>query len=210
MQSKQHWEKVYSTKGSDTVSWFQEHAAHSLSLIKQTSVSQTASIIDVGGGASTLVDDLLSEGYSSLTILDLSKEALIVAQNRLAKSPLSKKATAVNWLEANITNVSLPKFGFDVWHDRAVFHFLTSAEDRQAYINKVMHTVKPGGHVIVATFGENGPEECSGLPVVRYNPDDLHAEFGTPFKLLKHEKEMHQTPFGTEQQFIYCYCRKSE
>jgi len=205
MQSKAHWEQVYSTKEAESVSWFQEHAEHSLRLIQETSVPLSASIIDVGGGASTLVDDLLKSGYTSLSVLDLSKEALVVAQKRLGD-----KASRVQWIEANITNVSLPEYAYDVWHDRAVFHFLTSPEEHRAYVKAVLRAVKPGGHVIVATFAENGPTQCSGLPVMRYSADELHAEFGAPFTLLKHEKESHQTPFGTKQMFVYCYCRKSD
>lgn len=204
MQSKEHWEKVYSTKSSDAVSWFQEHAEESLKLIRGTGVPYSAAIIDVGGGASTLVDDLLLNGYTALTVLDLSAAALSAAKLRLGS-----KADRVQWLEANITNASLPNQGYDVWHDRAVFHFLTTPAERQAYVETVTRAVKPGGHVIVATFDENGPTQCSGLPVMRYSADALHAEFGSAFNLLRHEKEEHNTPFGTVQKFIYCYCRKS-
>jgi 2-polyprenyl-3-methyl-5-hydroxy-6-metoxy-1,4-benzoquinol methylase len=203
MQSKEHWEKVYETKPTDTVSWFQEHAEQSLRLVRETGVPLSASIIDVGGGASTLVDDLLAAGYRSLTVLDLSHAALASAQKRLGT-----KAASVQWLEANITTADLPIHAYDVWHDRAVFHFLTAPADRQAYIDRVLRAVKPGGHVIVATFAEDGPAQCSGLPVMRYSADGLHAEFGAPFKLLRHEKEEHHTPAGMVQKFVYCYCRK--
>jgi ubiquinone/menaquinone biosynthesis C-methylase UbiE len=204
MQSKEHWEHVYSTKSADSVSWFQEHAEHSLQLIEGTGVSLSAPIIDIGGGASTLVDDLLDKGYSNLTVLDLSAAALITAQNRLGPS-----ANAVQWIDADITKVELPVHSFDVWHDRAVFHFLTSPVDRHAYVQAVLRAVKPGGHVIVATFAEDGPTQCSGLPVMRYSASELHAEFGEPFALVQHDTETHHTPFGTLQQFTYCYCRKS-
>ena len=204
MQSKEHWENVYTTKAIDAVSWFQEHAENSLKLIQQTGVPLSAAIIDIGGGASTLVDDLLAKGYSNLSVLDLSAAALNASQTRLGA-----KASDVNWVVADITKADLPVQSYDVWHDRAVFHFLTSAEDRQAYVQTVLRAVKPGGHVIVATFAEDGPLQCSGLPVMRYNPDELHAEFGEPFTLVHHEKESHQTPFGTAQQFTYCYCRKT-
>lgn len=203
MQSKEHWEKVYTTKATDAVSWFQEHAENSLKLIQKTGVPLSAAIIDIGGGASTLVDDLLVKGYSNLSVLDLSAAALSASQNRLGT-----KANDVNWVVADITKADLPVQSYDVWHDRAVFHFLTSAEDRQAYVQAVLRAVKPGGHVIVATFAEDGPLQCSGLPVMRYNSDELHAEFGEPFTLVHHEKESHQTPFGTAQQFTYCYCHK--
>lgn len=203
MQSKEHWEHIYTTKPTTGVSWYQTHAQQSLRLIAETGLPRTASIIDVGGGASTLVDDLLEEGYSALTVLDLSGAALVAAQNRLGE-----RAKAVQWLEANITEVALPEYAYDVWHDRAVFHFLTSAAERQAYVAAVLRAVKPGGHVIVATFAEDGPLQCSGLPVQRYSAAALHAEFGAPFTLLKHEHEAHHTPFGTIQKFVYCYCRK--
>lgn len=203
MPSKDHWERVYATKQADAVSWFQEHAAQSLRLIRGTGVACSADIIDVGGGASTLVDDLLSNGYTALTVLDLSGAALASAKARLGQ-----EARRVRWLEGDITQVSLPIHAFDLWHDRAVFHFLTSEEDRRAYVETVLRSVKPGGHVIVATFAEDGPLECSGLPVMRYGPTELHAEFGAPFALVKHEREEHHTPFGTVQKFVYCYCRK--
>jgi ubiquinone/menaquinone biosynthesis C-methylase UbiE len=203
MQSKNHWEKVYTTKATDAVSWFQPHADTSVGLIRATGAALDASIIDVGGGASTLVDDLLALGYTNLTVLDLSAAALAAARRRLGS-----KASAVRWIEADITRANLPDREFDVWHDRAVFHFLTSPEERAAYVQAVFRAVKPGGHVIVATFAEDGPNQCSGLPVMRYRPDELHAEFGDAFTLLNHEKEAHHTPSGTVQQFVYCYCRR--
>ena len=203
MQSKNHWEKIYTTKASDAVSWFQSHAEVSVGLVKATGAGLDAAIIDVGGGASTLVDDLLALGYTNLTVLDLSAAALAAARKRLGG-----KASAVRWIEADITKANLPDHQFDIWHDRAVFHFLTSPEDRAAYVRAVLHSVKPGGHVIVATFAEDGPNQCSGLPVMRYRPDELHAEFGEAFSLLRHEKEAHHTPSGTVQQFVYCYCRR--
>ncbi|PFG52602.1 methyltransferase family protein [Marinobacter sp. LV10R520-4] len=204
MQSKEHWEGVYSTKAMDSVSWFQEHAEHSLQFIEGTGASPSAPIIDIGGGASTLVDDLLVKGYSNLTVLDLSVAALSAARIRIGPS-----ADAVHWISADITKVELPVHAFDVWHDRAVFHFLTAPEDRHAYVQAVLRAVKPGGHVIVATFAEDGPTQCSGLPVMRYSAAELYAEFGERFTLAQHDKVEHHTPFGTVQQFTYCYFRKS-
>ena len=203
MEPKKHWERVYSTKKPDALSWYQEHAEHSLRLIRDTGVPLSAAIIDVGGGPSTLVDDLLREGYTNLTVLDLSATALETAKTRLG--PL---AARIRWIEADITDARLPSRAYDVWHDRAVFHFLVSPEDRKGYIRAVLNAVKPGGHVIVATFAEDGPAECSGLPVKRYSARELHDEFGEPFQLLRHEKEEHHTPFGSVQQFVYCYCLK--
>jgi len=203
MQSKDHWEKVYSTKDEDEVSWFQEHAKLSLKLIQNSGTPKIASIIDVGGGASMLVDDLLSSGYRSITVLDLSKAALAKAKARLGD-----QASTVNWLEANVIEAELPMHSYDVWHDRAVFHFLNTPEERHAYVQTVLRTVKPGGLVIVATFAEDGPTMCSGLPVQRYSANALHAEFGDPFLFIGHEKESHHTPGGNEQKFVYCFCRK--
>jgi len=205
MDRKQHWEQVYATKPSDSVSWYQEHANLSLRLIHNTGLGKDAAIIDVGGGASTLVDDLVVEGYSDVTVLDLSATAIAVAQKRLGEH-----ANRVHWMEGDITTVDFPLHRFDIWHDRAVFHFLTGEAERHAYVERVMRAVKPGGHVIVATFGKDGPEKCSGLPVMRYEPEALHHEFGeASFTLIDHQSEAHHTPSGKVQQFVYCYCRKS-
>lgn len=160
-------------------------------------------VAKLGGGASTLVDDLLLEGYQRVTVLDLSEAALAASRSRLGG-----RASSVCWLAGDITTIGLPLHEFDVWHDRAVFHFLTTREEREAYVHAVLRAVKPAGHVIVATFAEDGPEKCSGLPVMRYSADGLHAEFGAPFTLLQQECEEHHTPFGTVQKFIYCMCRK--
>lgn len=203
MTTKNHWEQVYTGKPADAVSWFQPHACQSLRLIQGAGLPRTAAIIDVGGGASTLVDDLLADGCSQLSVLDLSAAALAAVQQRLGAA-----ANRVRWIEGDITRVALPRHAYDLWHDRAVFHFLTTPAQRHAYVAAVLHAVKPGGHVIVATFAEDGPTECSGLPVMRYDADALHAEFGAPFTLLAHEREEHHTPSGSTQKFIYCYCRK--
>lgn len=199
-----HWEKVYQTKQADAVSWFQEHATLSLEIIRKIGATPNTSVIDVGGGASTLVDDLLSSEFKHVSVLDLSASALDVARKRLG--PLGKDVT---WIAGDIRNVELPERTYDIWHDRAVFHFLTDPADRLAYVRQVMKAVKPGGHVIVATFAPDGPEQCSGLPVVRYNPDQLHDEFGNTFELLEHASEAHKTPWGSVQHFVYCHCRAS-
>lgn len=200
LDPRQHWENVYSSKASDQVSWFQPHAASSLRLI-QNCTDQQAHVIDVGGGASTLVDGLLDAGYRRLTVLDLAESALAASRERLGA-----RAQAVQWVAADITRASLPALQYDVWHDRAVFHFLTDPDDRARYVAQVLKSVKPGGQVIVAAFGPDGPLQCSGLDVMRYAPDALHAEFGAPFRLLGHETEIHLTPAGKEQAFVYCYC----
>lgn len=203
MPLKQHWETVYSTKPSTNVSWYAPHLVNSLALIERAAPDHGARIIDVGGGASTLVDDLLERGYRALTVLDLSEEALQVAQKRLGA-----RAAEVSWLAADVTTAELPAAHYDVWHDRAVFHFLTDPGDRQRYVERVLRAVKPGGHVIVATFGPQGPERCSGLEVVRYDAEGLHHEFGAPFQKIDSLRELHATPWGSEQEFVYCYCLK--
>ncbi len=197
---RQHWEGVYRSKPADAVSWFQSHAVSSLRLIRRCA-GLHARVIDVGGGASVLVDDLLDAGYRHVTVLDLAASALDVSRNRLGA-----RAREVEWIVGDITRVALPQAHYDVWHDRAVFHFLTDPADRARYVEQVLHAVKPGGHVIVAAFGPGGPLRCSGLEVVRYDPQSLHAEFGAPFRLLGHETEVHHTPAGKAQEFVYCYC----
>lgn len=204
MPSKTHWENIYHTKDPTQVSWFQEHSALSLDFIKATGVEKTGQIIDVGGGASRLVDDLLTEGYQHITVLDISAAALQVAQQRLGS-----QASLVTWIEADITQVELPNNYYDVWHDRAVFHFLTQTQDRKRYVETVRRSVKAGGHIIVATFAPEGPNRCSGLDIVKYDPEHLYNEFGNDFELVNSSNETHRTPFGTEQKFIYCYCRKA-
>ena len=204
MQTKEHWENVYTTKATDSVSWFQEHAETSLKLIQSTHVAKSASIIDIGGGASTLVDDLLSNGYSKLSVLDLSSAALEVSKERIGPA-----AENVNWFVADITKVNFPEHEFDVWHDRAVFHFLTEPEDRLAYVKNVLRSVKPKGHIIISTFAEDGPTKCSGLPVMRYSAESLNAELGESFLLKSQFNETHSTPFGTTQNFKFFHFEKS-
>lgn len=203
MSDKNHWENIYQTRQTDQVSWFQQHAEMSLQFIRNTGVPLDAHILDVGGGASVLVDDLLDAGYSNLSVLDISGVALQAAQARLGKS-----AVRVHWIEADIMQLQLPEASVDVWHDRAVFHFLTEPQDRARYVELVRHAVKPGGHVIIATFAEDGPEKCSGLDIMRYRPEELHREFGDAFTLLHSQKDVHRTPGGAEQKFTYCYCRR--
>lgn len=197
-----HWEKVYRTKSPDAVSWFQEHATRSLEIIRSIGATSDAKILDAGGGSSILVDDLLTGRFKHVSVLDLSASALEVARRRLGS--LGQNVT---WITGDILTVELPEQTYDIWHDRAVFHFLTDPADRMAYVGQVMKSVKPGGHVIVATFAPDGPEQCSGLPVARYDPDQLHDEFGPSFELLEHSSEEHKTPWGSVQHFIYCHCR---
>jgi 2-polyprenyl-3-methyl-5-hydroxy-6-metoxy-1,4-benzoquinol methylase len=200
--AKTHWDKVYRTKLPDAVSWYRAHLERSLELIGRVAPDLSAAIIDVGGGESTLVDDLLAKGYRNITVLDISPAAIEFARRRVGEP--ARQAT---WLTADVTQAVLPSRHYDVWHDRAVFHFLTAADQRAAYVRRVAESMKPGGHVIVATFGPEGPEKCSGLNVVRYDTDSLHDEFGAQFRLMESTTELHQTPFGTTQQFLYCLCK---
>jgi 2-polyprenyl-3-methyl-5-hydroxy-6-metoxy-1,4-benzoquinol methylase len=204
MSRKAHWENIYSSKTPTEVSWYQTYPEKSLELISHTGISKEAHIIDVGGGASTLVDNLLDNGFRNITVLDISAAAI-----DQAKARLGERAKEVAWLEADITQVTLPPHEYDLWHDRAVFHFLTAAEARQSYVNAVRYSLKPNGHIIVATFAPDGPTKCSGLDIVRYSPDELHDEFGNDFQYIESFSENHPTPFGTDQKFIYCYCKKS-
>ena len=202
MADQKHWDRVYASKKADEVSWFQPQAEQSLRLIRATGLNEQAQILDVGGGASVLVDDLIRHGYQNLTVLDLSPTALQVARERLGE-----QAQRVRWIEGDITKMQGPAKTYDIWHDRAVFHFLTEPKQREAYVDAVLHSVKKGGHVMVATFASDGPERCSGLPVMRYEAEGLHADFGAHFELLHHEKDEHRTPGGRIQNFLYCYCR---
>jgi SAM-dependent methyltransferase len=202
MDSQTHWDRIYNEKAPNAVSWYRPHLEISLDLIKKLAPEVTAAIIDVGGGESTLVDDLLAHRYHDITVLDISQTAIDANRKRLAD--LSNR---VKWFVGDVTRIDLQPAVYDVWHDRAVFHFLTAPTDRAAYVRQVAHAVKQGGHVIVSTFGREGPTKCSGLNVVRYDSESLHNEFGVHFRLLGSTKEAHQTPFGTTQQFLYCYCR---
>ena len=202
MDAKSHWERVYATKASNAVSWYRAHLETSLALIERAAGSHSASIVDVGGGESTLVDDLLARGYQNITVLDVSQTAIDVTKTRLGAA-----AKQVSWFVGDITSIHVAPNAYDVWHDRAVFHFLTMSGQRAAYVRQVAAAVRPGGHVIVSTFGPEGPTKCSGLDVVRYDEESLHKQFGVRFRLEESSKELHQTPLGTTQQFLYCYCR---
>ncbi len=196
-QRKQYWETVYATKAENEVSWFQAGAAVSIDMITRVSVTKIAKIIDVGGGASRLVDDLLDLGFSNLTVLDIAEAAL-----EMAKSRLGEKSSQASWLRADITQWT-PTENYDVWHDRAVFHFLTNRGDREAYKKALRAGTRPGATVIIASFALDGPERCSGLPVQRYSPDSLARELGSGFRLVDSVAQEHPTPFGTVQKFQF-------
>lgn len=199
MTDKSHWDRIYKDTSSDALSWFQQHSERSLALITASDVGADATIIDVGGGASGLAADLLKRGFSDLWVLDISATALAAARARLGAD-----AARIHWVEADVTRVELPPAHFDIWHDRAVFHFLTEPSTRAAYVEKACAAVKPGGHLIIATFAENGPERCSGLPVARYDSVSMQSQFADCCELLRSEKEAHTTPAGRLQQFRYC------
>ncbi len=202
MDSKAHWERIYRTKAPDQTSWFEPAATLSLELVRRIAPTRDEAIIDVGAGTATFVDGLLDAGYRRITVLDLSAAALAQARQRLGD-----RARAVDWREADILHARLPGRAFDVWHDRAVFHFLTEPADRRRYVAQVRDSLRPGGFALVATFAADGPSRCSGLDVARYSPNGLHAEFGPDFELVASERQTHVTPWGTPQAFTYCLCR---
>ncbi|KJU84952.1 type 12 methyltransferase [Candidatus Magnetobacterium bavaricum] len=195
---KEHWDSVYKNKLPTQVSWYEEYPEVSLKLIKSTGVGPDGNIIDVGGGTSSVADTLLADGYQRITVLDISPSALEKSRQRL-----SEHAHKVKWLEADITEARLPE-EYDLWHDRAVFHFLTDAGDRKRYVQAVKQSLKPGGHLIIATFAIDGPQKCSGLEVVRYSPEGLHNELGGDFELLESFGIDHVTPAKGMQRFTFC------
>lgn len=202
MDGKEHWDKIYGKKSPATVSWYRPHLERSLAVIQKAGLGPGDGIIDIGGGASTLVDDLLDLGYRDVTVLDISDLAITRAKERLGA-----RADAVSWLVGDVTTIELPERRFSFWHDRAVFHFLTAPEARRAYVAAVRRALRVGGHILVATFGPEGPEKCSGLDVVRYDAEALHGEFGSRFQKVESSVEHHMTPWGAEQEFVYCLCR---
>jgi len=202
MDRKAHWERVYQNTGLDQVSWHQVEAEPSLRLIRQA-IPQTAAVIDVGGGGSILVDSLISAGYRRVTVLDVSRAALAAAQARL-----HGRTAAISWIEGDILDAPLPAGGFDLWHDRAVFHFLTEVSDRQRYVRQLRRAITVDGHVLLATFAPDGPARCSGLEVVRYSPEALQAELGAGFSVVTSLRHEHRTPDGRAQAFTYCLFRQ--
>lgn len=194
-ERKRHWEAIYREKGPTEVSWHQDHPAMSLALISDTGLAHDAPLIDVGGGASRLVDHLLDAGYRDITVLDIASEALSHARARLGA-----RARTVHWVEADVTAFT-PPHPYELWHDRAVFHFLTDADDRRRYIEALRRGLTTDGHLIIATFGLDGPEKCSGLPVERYDARRLSAELGDRFRLEDVRDELHATPAGKTQAF---------
>ncbi|MGC8644413.1 MAG: class I SAM-dependent methyltransferase [Isosphaeraceae bacterium] len=199
---KAHWDNVYTLKGNANVSWYQREPGLSLELIRSVAPEGQKRIIDVGGGASVLVDHLVELPFSKIAVLDVSETALGLARNRLGE-----RAGQVEWIVADVT--SAHTIGtFDLWHDRAVFHFLTDSADRKNYVNLARQTVPEGGHLIIATFADDGPTRCSDLDVCRYNAETLSAELGAAFLLVREARETHTTPWGSPQSFFYGVFRR--
>lgn len=203
MSSEQHWNAVYRTKGPDAVSWYAPHLGRSLALITSAAPDRTARIVDVGAGASTLADDLLERGYRRLCLLDLSEAALAATRRRLGA-----RGNELHWLVGDVTTADLPEACFDVWHDRAAFHFLVDPRQRAAYAARLARSLAPGGHAIIATFAPDGPPRCSGLPVVRYTALELGRELGERFALVDACIDQHVAPSGGSQAFLYCRFRR--
>lgn len=197
-----HWENVYATRGEAEVSWYQERPTLSLELIRAAGATPRSSVIDIGGGASRLVDALLAEGFEAVTVLDISDAALSAAKRRLGA-----KAAKATWIVADMTTWE-PSQLYDLWHDRAVLHFLTEESDRAAYVARLVKVLRPGGHAIIGTFALDGPERCSGLPVVRYDATTLAKLLGTDFALMEARTQAHQTPTGAIQRFQFSLFRR--
>jgi SAM-dependent methyltransferase len=201
-QRKEHWEAVYQSKGETGVSWYQSEPRLSLELIRSVAPPARGRIIDVGGGASILIDRLLDLPFERIAVLDISETALSKSRSRLGE-----RASRVEWIVADVTEAE--SLGtFDVWHDRAVFHFLTDAADRRKYVELARRTVPVGGHLIIATFADDGPKRCSDLDVCRYNARSLASELGEGFSLVREAKETHRTPWGSSQAFFYGIFRR--
>ena len=197
LDAKNHWEELYHSTSPGKVSWYQENPATSLDFIEKTGLPKEAPILDVGSGASTLVDQLLLRGYRNLALLDVSTRALLLPRQRLGG-----KATDVAWHHGDVTRYSLPE-QYSLWHDRAAFHFLVDPSDRRAYVTSLRQGLRPQGHLILATFAVGGPTRCSGLDVTQYDTQKITTELGQDFRLIETLEELHQTPAGVEQLFSY-------
>jgi SAM-dependent methyltransferase len=198
-----HWERVFTTKGESDVSWFQEKPLPSLEQLVLVGARPSSAIIDVGGGTSRLVDALVGQGFDNLTVLDISDAALSVARARLGD-----KASRIKWITADVTKWR-PAEAYDIWHDRAAFHFLTDRADQAAYVQRLKQALRPGGHVIIGTFALDGPEKCSGLPVARQSAESLAALLGPEFVLIDSRRYEHRTPWRTIQKFQFSAFRRA-
>jgi len=202
MDRQSHWNAVWGKIRENEVSWFQETPSLSLELVQRYAVDKSARILDVGGGSSRLVDGLLAQGFGNVGVMDIAAQALEVAQARLGE-----RASAVEWTVGDATAFE-PSQLWDVWHDRAAFHFLMDAGDQQSYVKSIRRALSPSGVVVVATFGPDGPQKCSGLDVKRHSTETIGSVFGSEFSLLESHIEMHRTPGGADQQFLYCVFRR--
>ena len=200
-----HWQSVYGSRGEAQTSWFRPHLDESLRLIDALALPPDAAIIDIGAGRSTLVDDLLARGFRDLCALDISAEALAQSRARLGAA-----GQGVRWIEGDVLDAQLPPARYELWHDRAVFHFLTEPAERKRYVAQCLRSLRVGGHALIATFAADGPEKCSGLPVCRYDAAALAAEFGPAFARVADSRELHHTPFDTDQAFTYVVLRRLE
>lgn len=205
------WDQIYAAKGAAGVSWYQPSPSRSLQWIEALAPERSSALIDVGAGASTLVDGLLKRGYQDISVLDRSALGLALSRSRvLANEDLAPLIARAHWLHGDLLELALPAHRFDCWHDRAVFHFLTTDLERQRYRRQLQHALRPGGHVVVATFAEDGPQRCSGRPVIRYSPAELASALGAGFSLLHHAHDHHLTPSGAQQSFLYaCFVSTS-
>ena len=193
-----HWQRSYASRALEQLGWFTPRLEHSLRHIEACGLDPVDAILDVGGGASTLVDDLLASGHSSVTVLDLSEEAL-----QRSRARLGEQAAKAHWLQGDITRIELPPAAFALWHDRALLHFLLRQEEREAYVRRLSTALRPGGQAVIAVFGPDGPTQCSNLPTVRYDARQLGELLGAQFSLEASELVLHMTPFNTVQQFLY-------
>ena len=205
MTVKEHWEQVYSTRMVDKLGWYKPRLDLSLEWISDIGLGAGEPIIDVGGGASTLIDDLVDEGFESLTVLDISESALEASKKRLGR-----QADLVMWLCGDITTYTMPEKRFALWHDRAMFHFLTDPAQQEAYRANLLRALRPGGHAIIACFAPEAPPKCSGLPVQRYDSASIADRFGDGIELVKEKNELHITPGGVEQMYVFSLFRRSE
>ncbi len=202
---QEHWENAYRGKSETQTSWFRAHLDESLRLIDALALPPDAPLLDAGGGRATLVDDLLMRGFRDITVIDLSGTALAEARHRVGQA-----GECVHWIVGDVIEAELPEAGYALWHDRAVFHFLTEAMDRERYVAAVARAVRPGGHAVIATFAMDGPERCSDLPVQRYDADGLAAAFASYFERIAESRDVHLTPVGREQPFTHVVLRRSQ
>jgi ubiquinone/menaquinone biosynthesis C-methylase UbiE len=198
-----HWEGVYASRGETEVSWFQETPAPSLELLERAGAKPASAIIDIGGGASRLADALLARGFCDLTVLDISPAALAAARARLGD-----QADRIAWTAADATQWEPEAARYDVWHDRAAFHFLTEPQDQRAYLDRLRRALRPGGHVVIGTFAPDGPEKCSGLPVARHDAASLARLLGRDFALVEERRHAHETPWASVQRFQFSLFRR--